>query len=251
MSRKTVKPGDIIAVPLEGLGVAVGLALHVSKHFKNGMMIGFYDQLFDSINQVDIANLGGDFIEVPNYTGVQIIRKGDWKIVGHSPELLATAEIPVLRVVNAIYYKDEIVQQLLPWDEAIKYTPLRGQGKLYVEEKLWSHFTKGQVPYVGRNLSATQPDRSIKSNPTSKSICVDIDLSGPGKSGMEAFSLKSSLEDEIEDQGIGEVVGGGTVLDGSAIDLEIELKELSKLQDLIDLLNKAGLEDHFTLRDGE
>ncbi len=153
--------------------------------------------------------------------------------------------------MNTLYYKDEIVQQLLPRDEAIKYPPVIGQGMLSVEKKLWVHFTKGEIPYIDRNLSIDQPDRSIKTSPTSTNIQVDINLKGLDKLGSEAFSLKSSLEDEIEGQEIGEVVGGGTNVDGSAIDLEIELEELSKLQDLIDLLNKAGLEDRFTIRDAE
>ncbi len=122
---------------------------------------------------------------------------------------------------------------------------------LYVERKLWVHFTKGEVPYVERKISTAQPDRSIKPNLTSTNIRVDVDLKGLDKSGSEAFSLKSSLVDEIEDQETGGVIGGGTNMDGSAIDLEIELAEISKLQDLIDLFNKAGLGDRFIIRDAE
>lgn len=137
--RSEVKPGDIVGVPLGERMVAVGIALHVSTRVENGMMIGFYDQLFESMEDIDIKALGGEFIETPNYTGVQLITSGQWKVVANSPELLAAASIPKLRVVYTLYYKDEVVRRLSP-DELKEYVELVGQGGGFMEDKLRRHF---------------------------------------------------------------------------------------------------------------
>lgn len=142
--RIRVKPGNLIAIPLEKNLVAVGIILHVSKVFKNAIMVGYYDHPFSSIEDISIEKISGEFIDTPNYTGKQLVTKGPWKLIGHSDELLAVAKIPELAVVHTIYYKDEVVKQY-PAEEAEtvrKYPVLEGQGGIFVENKLRRYFRK-------------------------------------------------------------------------------------------------------------
>lgn len=135
-----VRAGDLFCViPDEGLAV-VGIVLHVSKLIKNGILVGFYDQCFESVEDIDIEALRGEFITTPNYTGKQLIAEGRWRIVGHSPALLASARIPELRIVNTVYFKDEVVRQLTSARKFSKYTELSGQGGIFVENILREHF---------------------------------------------------------------------------------------------------------------
>lgn len=137
--RAKVIPGDIIAVPLREGMVAVGIVLHVSTLFRGAVMIGFYKQVFPSIEDIDLTKLKGDFIDTPNYTGKKLITSGRWKIVGNSPDLLRVAEVPYLRVASSLYYKDEEVRRLSP-SEWGAYTELLGQGGIALEEKLYRYF---------------------------------------------------------------------------------------------------------------
>ena len=141
--RVVVRPGDIIGVRLEEGKVAVGIVLHVSGLFKDAIMIGFYDRLFDSIEDIDVESLGGGFIETPNYTGRQLVTSGRWKIVGNSPTMLAAAHVPELRVVYTLYCKDQVIRQLA-LDEFKEYAELAGQGGLFIEDKLRRHFAEKQ-----------------------------------------------------------------------------------------------------------
>jgi hypothetical protein len=133
-----VEPGDIVGVPLRDGLVAVGIVLHVSTIFRNAIMIGFYGQSFKSMQSIDIASLGGRFIETPNYTSKQLITNGPWQVVANSPHLLEEAEIPELRAAYTLHYKDEMIRQLSP-DELGEYTELAGQGRLSVENMLLKH----------------------------------------------------------------------------------------------------------------
>lgn len=139
-AQRQVKAGDVFCVPLSEDTVAVGIVLHVSKVFKNAIMVGFYDQLFKSVEDVHVAALSSDFIDTPNYTGKLLITEGRWQVVTNSPELLARAKIPELVVVNTVYYKDRIVQQLSSLEESRRYPTLTGQGGIFVENKLRKHF---------------------------------------------------------------------------------------------------------------
>lgn len=139
-----VKPGDLIAIPLEENMVAVGIILHVSKRFKDAIMVGYYDQLFNSVEDISAEKITQPFVDTPNYTGRKLVTKGPWQLVGHSEKLLAEAEIPELAVVHHIYYKDEIVKHYPAQEaEAVrKYPVLEGQGGKFVENKLRKHFMK-------------------------------------------------------------------------------------------------------------
>ncbi len=141
MSRTRVKPGDLIGIPLAEDQVAVGLVLHISKVFTGSMLVGYYKQTFPSLEAVRPAVLGGEFIGTPNYTGTEVVRSGDWRVIGHNAELLAAAIIPELRVVGDLYYKDEITRRI-PGEEWQQYTELIGQGGGFVESKLRRHFAK-------------------------------------------------------------------------------------------------------------
>lgn len=135
-----VKPGDIIAVPLEPELIAVGIILHISKVFNNGIMVGFYDCSLNSLEDIKLEELGGKFIFPPNYTTKQLVTLGPWKWIGHSEELLNSAEIPELIAGYTVYYKDEIVRDMVPREEIKRYASLTGEGGGFVENKLRKYF---------------------------------------------------------------------------------------------------------------
>jgi len=152
MSKKTgVKPGDIVAIQLAREEYAVGLVLHVSALFKNAVMMGFYDILFASMEDISIEKLGGDFIDTPNYTGKQLITRGPWKVVGHSAKLLEESTVPELRVAYTLYYKDQALRQIST-DEMKDYVALIGQGGLAVENKLRKYFTMNSTDPVSPSV---------------------------------------------------------------------------------------------------
>jgi len=139
--RTRVKLGDVVAIPLEESMVAVGIVLHISTVFRGSIMIGFYNESFASIDEIDIGAVGGDFIETPNYTGKQVITSGRWKVVGNNQALLSAANIPQLRVANTLYFKNEIIRQLHT-SEFQEYVEVAGQGAFFIEDKLLKHFGK-------------------------------------------------------------------------------------------------------------
>ncbi len=55
--------------------------------------------------------------------------QGPWKAIDNSPELLANATIPKLRIAYHVYYKDEIVGKVSA-DEFSRYPALKGQGMI-------------------------------------------------------------------------------------------------------------------------
>ena len=137
--RVKVVEGDLIAIPLNENVVAVGIILHVSKRIRNGIIVGYYNLIFSSVEAISIDEIGGEFVDTPNYTGKQLVTKGPWQLVGHSDELLASATIPELAVVTTIYYKDEIVHHFTN-DEHKAYLTLAVEGGGFVENKLRKHF---------------------------------------------------------------------------------------------------------------
>ena len=108
------------------------------------MLVGYYKVLFPSVEDVKLDELSGDFIFTPNYTGVMLVKKGFWKVVGHSPTLLSRSVIPTLRVATTLYYKDDIVGHV-DMDKIDLYPKYGGEGKLYVENKLQSYFEKSAL----------------------------------------------------------------------------------------------------------
>lgn len=139
-----ITPGDIIAVQLEPELFSVGLILHISKAFKNGIMVGFYDCSFNSLANIRTEELGGEFIFTPNYTSKKLVILGPWKLIGHSGKLLADAKIPELLAGNSVYHKDNIVKDMVPPDEQKRYPSLTGQGGIFVENKLRKYFQQKQ-----------------------------------------------------------------------------------------------------------
>ncbi len=140
---KHTKPtvGDIVAIPLNQLGYGVGIILHLSSYFKNGMILGLFDQLYQSIEEIDVQRINTSLIDTPNYTSTQIVKKGIWPVVGNNADLASSIGIPLLRVVNTLFQGDEILRQITVEEEQV-YTTVLGQGYLSVEEKLRKHFTK-------------------------------------------------------------------------------------------------------------
>lgn len=144
-TRKRIKPGDLFSIPLGKDAVAVAIVLHVSKRFRNGMLVGVYDKVFDSLNTINLDLLPKQFVSTPNYTSTRSITEGHWTIIAHRPELLEGLTIPKLRAAGTVYYKDEIVEQLASVQDLHRYPELLGQGEGALELKLSSHFGLSQV----------------------------------------------------------------------------------------------------------
>jgi hypothetical protein len=141
---RRIKPGDVIGVSLGKERIIIGLVLHVSTRFRGCMMVGFYDQIFNSIEAVDIRSLKGSFIDTPNYTHTYPVKKGPWIWIGHNPELLISVQVPELIVGYNLYYKDECVRKLEESDFK-KYSVLSAAGQQYVENMLQKHFAGRSV----------------------------------------------------------------------------------------------------------
>jgi hypothetical protein len=137
---KAIKPGDIFAIPLSPTLFAVGIALHMSRRFRNGMLTGYFNVCYTSLEAIRVDELEPDFIFIPNYTSVKLVQEGDWPLVGHNSQLLEQIEIPVLVSVTTLYRRDEIVGQLKSVQDVHSYERLEGQGQVFVENKLRSHF---------------------------------------------------------------------------------------------------------------
>lgn len=135
-----VKPGSIFAIPLQTETFAVGIALHISKYFRNGMLAGYFDKCFSSMDAINIHELNPEFVFTPNYTSKRIVDLGEWSLVGYSESLLARSTIPILVSVTTLFYKDEVVGQLGSVEETKIYERLAGQGKEFVENRLRRHF---------------------------------------------------------------------------------------------------------------
>jgi hypothetical protein len=135
-----VKPGDIFLVPLSENSLVIGIVLHVSKVFRNAILVVFFDKLieFSKATEIELERL--PMIDTPNYTGIQMIKQGDWSVVDYRPELIEKIPIPELNAGGTVYYKDEVVKQLRTVEEFRLYPTLRGQGKGAVENKLRRHF---------------------------------------------------------------------------------------------------------------
>jgi hypothetical protein len=77
-----------------------------------------------------------------------------------------------------------------------------------------------------------------------KTLWVEISLTDQGLTGVEALEVRHALEEQIEDAGIGDIVGGGCMTDGSACDFEIEADDLDAVEAFLrDLLAHADLLD--------
>lgn len=140
IKHQKVKPGDIVSIPLTPDAFAAGIVLHVSKEFRNAMMIGIYDKLFLSKLDITSTALPDQFIETPNYTSTQLVTKGDWEVVAHNSKLLEGIPLPKLRAAGTVYRGDEVVEQLHSLQELRRYPEISGQGKIFIERKLRQHF---------------------------------------------------------------------------------------------------------------
>lgn len=135
-----VKPGDIIAIALRSDMIAIGIVMHISKRYRNGMLVGYFDRCFSSLEEIDIDALNPHFVFTPNYTSKRIVELGEWPIIGHSDVLLSKSPLPTLVSVTTLFLKDEIIGQLSSIEEAKAYEVLAGQGKVFVENRLRKHF---------------------------------------------------------------------------------------------------------------
>jgi hypothetical protein len=138
-----VKVGDIFAVPLEEELIAAGIVLHISKYWRGGILVGFFNRRFRAVDQVAVSDLAVEFAFTPNYTGKKILTAGDWPIVGSRPDLVEPNVIPKLVSVTHVFYKDEVIEHLASLEEARQYEVLSGWGKGFCENKLRRYFAEG------------------------------------------------------------------------------------------------------------
>ncbi len=136
--RVRVREGDLVWVPVVEGQFAVGIVLHVSRYFRQSMLVGFFPVLFARPEEVEVGTLVEPFVETPNYVSTRAVRDGGWSVIGHSQELLARSTVPVLRVVATLYYKDEVVGQVAP-AEYPNHPVALGQGDKSVEGVLRAH----------------------------------------------------------------------------------------------------------------
>lgn len=139
-SQVKVVPGDLFTIPLQTNLYAVGIVLHVSKVFKDGIMVGLYEQSFQSIVNFKPEHINSEFIDVPNYTSKKLIHNDIWPKIGHNQQLLLGAEIPYLAASFSLYFKDELIKQLTSIEEYKQYTELESAGRYFIENKLADHF---------------------------------------------------------------------------------------------------------------
>ena len=140
-TRVKIKNGDVFRIQLNEKNYTLGIVLHVSKVFKQSALVGIFDRPLSHSSEVDPQSLiNTQFYDVPNYTGTQMMKQGEWPILGNFPEMLKGREIPLLRASYHIYYKDEVIKTLTDPDQLKEYTELQGQGKLYILNKLKHHF---------------------------------------------------------------------------------------------------------------
>ena len=79
-------------------------------------------------------------------------------------------------------------------------------------------------------------------------LLVTINLSGQVAGGSEAYEIKSIIEDQIHDFKIGSVLGSGTMTDGSAIDIEVGVKNSDKaITQLLELFDEYGIRDNVNI----
>src|SRR5438128_4633549 len=98
--------------------VGAGLVLHVSKRIRDGIIVGYFDRLFPSAEAIDIEDLDIPFPHLPQYTAAQIVREGDWPVVGRRPDLTGPGRVPLLRVVAHLYRGDELIGRVAGADLA-------------------------------------------------------------------------------------------------------------------------------------
>lgn len=145
VKRRRIKEGDVFAIPLDERMVAAGIVMHVSKYFANSILAGYFDRCFDSVEHIPVQDLTAQFAFTPNYTGKQLLARGDWPVIGNRNDLIEQAIIPKLVVITDVFYKDEILERLPSLEAAKQYERVEGQGKGYVESRLRRYFRSSDV----------------------------------------------------------------------------------------------------------
>lgn len=140
VKRRRAKAGDIFAIPLQEKMIAVGIALHISRRYRNGMLAGYFSQCFTSLEAIDIEKLPTEFAFTPNYTSKVMVELNEWPLIGHSDALLEVLPVPTLVTVTTLLYKDDVIAQLGSIEETRGYEILEGQGMGFVEDRLREYF---------------------------------------------------------------------------------------------------------------
>ena len=77
---------------------------------------------------------------------------------------------------------------------------------------------------------------------------IEISLEGQDLTGAEAVQTRHAIEDQIEAAEIGDVIGGGCQVDGSAMDFELAVTDAAAAKDFLDaFLEHCELTDCTTI----
>ena len=77
---------------------------------------------------------------------------------------------------------------------------------------------------------------------------IQISLADQDLSGGEAVEVRHAIEDQIEAAEIGEITGGGTQVDGSAIDFQLNVDDPAAAKEFFDaFLDHCDLQEHTTI----
>ena len=134
-----IRAGDLFCIHLADHAWSVGLVLHKSTSFRKCVMVGFFDVLAPSPDQVSISTLSESFIAPPNYTSLEALTSELWPRIGHSEKHLKAAVIPELVASYTLYYKDTPVRQVSR-EELTHYPILSVAGVGAVVKQLQRYF---------------------------------------------------------------------------------------------------------------
>ena len=77
---------------------------------------------------------------------------------------------------------------------------------------------------------------------------IQISLTDQDVSGGEAVEIRHAIEDQIEAAGIGEITGGGTQVDGSAIDFQLKVDDPEAAKTFLDaFLDHCDLKENTSI----
>jgi hypothetical protein len=81
MSKKDVKPGDVVLIPLRGK-YGVGKVLYVSKRYRDVILLGIYRK---AVSEESMPTSLPDVMPALVYTSQVAVQQRRWVVVGHEP----------------------------------------------------------------------------------------------------------------------------------------------------------------------
>lgn len=92
--------GDVFAFDYLPDKIVAGIILHTPPKQEHTILVGFYEQTFDSFEAINLAELGDNFILSPVYTldyvNIVFHKMTPWRFINHEPNLLKKLDITQL-----------------------------------------------------------------------------------------------------------------------------------------------------------